>query len=257
MSEAIPLVFSVVGYAMLGPLGGVLGGMLGNMMFPPEQPSQTLPNLGSQQIQTTLTGGVIPVILGTRKVAGNVIILGDPKPYTITHKAEGGKGGMMGGGPETKETRYKRSFLIAISEGPATINRVWKGNEEISVDDLVIYEGDGNTGLATVVGKEFAHYKHLCCAWFKNYELGNHPGLPQFTFEVSRIVRPSLLATGLLQEGNIGAIFNEKGGVFANLTATRPSYSCMWYNKNAYVIEGSILTKRNKYGRRDTSFGQA
>jgi len=66
---------------------------------------------------------------------------------------------------------------------------------------------------------------------------------------------PFLLAVGLVNK-HIGAIFRENGEVFANLTSDWSSYSCVWYNRNAYVIEGNILTKRNLYGVRDTSFGQ-
>jgi len=65
---------------------------------------------------------------------------------------------------------------------------------------------------------------------------------------------PFLLAVGLINE-YIGAIFRENGEVFASLTSDWSSYSCVWHNRNAYVIEGNILAKRNLYGVRDTSFG--
>lgn len=267
MAVAIPLVFGIggqyVGGAVLGgvigvvageAVGGLAGMYLGSLLFPQKDPNRGLPKLGSYQQQTTLSGSAIPVVYGTVRIAGNIVILGDGHPYTITHKAEGGKGFLGGGGRESNETRYRRSFLIGICEGPATVTRVWRGKEEISIEDMDIYRGDGNAGLAEDVEKEFAHYKNLCCAWFEEYDLGNYDSVPSFTFEVAREIPPLLLAVGLANE-NIGAVFDEKGVTFVTLHSNLPSHSCMWHDKGAYVIEGNTLTKRNIYGLKDPSFG--
>jgi len=210
MATAIPLVFGIggqflggkflagvgIGGHVLGTAGGTLVGgiggmMLGSLLFPQESPSESLPKVGSYQTQTTLSGSAIPIVKGTCRVAGNIIYLGDSHPYTIVHKSGGGGGkGIFGGGGgssvTTTETRYRRSFLIGICEGPATIGRIWRGKEEILTSECTIFDGDDNVsaGLAVVTGLEFGHYKHLCCAWFEEYDLGTSDSVPMFTFEV-------------------------------------------------------------------------
>jgi len=193
---AIPLVTGVagswIGGTVLGlgtvgaQVGGLVGSYLGARLFAKEGGHESLPKLDSYQTQTTLTGMAIPLIYGTRRIAGNVIYIGDLHPYTVKHKAEGGKG--IGGPSVTStEIRYRRSFLVGICEGPVdTILRIWKGKEEIDITTVDIFIGDGNAGLSVITGLEFGHYKHLCCAWFEEYDLGNYDSIPMFTFEVSR-----------------------------------------------------------------------
>lgn len=193
MAVAIPLVFGIggkmLGGYIAGQVGAMIGGMagvyIGSVMFPSETEKPSVPKIDSFPVQTTLSGSPIPIVKGTRRVAGTIIYLGELKSYVISSSSGGGGKG-FGGGNEvtTHERRYKRSFLIAICEGPATVGKMWKGDQPILTSECTIFEGDGNTGLATTVGVEFGHWKHLCCAWFEDYDLGTTPAVPQFTFEV-------------------------------------------------------------------------
>ena len=62
---------------------------------------------------------------------------------------------------KTKVTKYRRSFLLGICEGRATVKRIWKAKkliydfDDIELADLgsiTLFEGDGiNAGLKDLV----------------------------------------------------------------------------------------------------------
>lgn len=195
MAVAVPLVFGIGGQVLGGWVGGsvgaIIGGVggayLGSLMFPQESPSTSLPKIDSYQTQTTLSGSAIPIVRGTCRVAGNVIYLGDPHPYQVVSKTSSGGKGFGGGSDDvvSTQTRYRRSFLIGICEGPATIGKMWRGKEAVLTSCCTIFNGDGNTGLAATTGLEFGYWKYLCCAWFEEYDLGTADSVPLFTFEVN------------------------------------------------------------------------
>lgn len=272
MAVAIPLVFGIggqwVGGAVLGgvfgvvageAIGGLAGMYLGSLLFPQKAPDRGLPRLGSYQRQTTLTGSAIPIVYGTCRIAGNIVVLGTSHPYAIVHKTKGGKG--IGGGSSTStETRYKRSFLIGICEGPAVVNRVWCGKKEISINDMVIFRGDGNSGLKNTIGKEFGHYKNLCCAWFEEYELGNYDRVPSFTFEVSSglSLTDFLICGGTVADNYHAWRIDDYGEVHQNLIpsfADQSYASAVCANGKFYVSSDSYLYKFNKDGSLITSWG--
>jgi len=275
MATAIPLVFGIGGQWLGGKflagfvgvktgalVGGVGGMMLGSLLFPQESPSESLPRVSSYQTQTTLSGSAIPLVYGTRRIAGNIIILGDSHPYTVVHKSGGGGKGILGGGGSVKttETRYRRSFLIGICEGPASVLRAWKGKEEIETTEFTLFDGLENSNIPTIIGAEyeFAHYKHLCCVWFEEYDLGNTDSVPMFTFEMSSELPSNLLAVCEKDDDdNSGYVFNVNGSHRCNIKAQdKTSYACLWHpNKSFYMTHGNFLVKCNRYGNIDTSFG--
>jgi len=274
MATAIPLVFGIggqflggkflagvgIGGHVLGAAGGTLvggiGGMvLGSLLFPQESPSESLPKVGSYQTQTTLSGSAIPIVKGTCRVAGNIIYLGDSHSYTIVHKSGGGGGkGIFGGGGgssvTTTETRYRRSFLIGICEGPATIGRIWRGKEEILTSECTIFDGNDNVaaGLATIIGLEFGHYKHLCCAWFEEYDLGTSDSVPMFTFEVgsdTSFRRCDVVAGGsskiIGSKVSIVEAYNANGDyshVICEQVGSYGAYTLLKHNINGYCYIG-------------------
>jgi len=171
------------GTQLMTGVGYMAGMFLGRQLFPQKNKVE-MPPMAKYPIQRSDKGSPIPVVFGTDQVAGNIIWMGPSQPYVIKHKASGGKGG--GGSQETTETRYRKSFLIGVCEGPANIIRAWKGKTEIDITDFTIFRGDGsNSGLATMVGEDWASYPNLCCAFFDSYELGNSEQIPNFVFEVS------------------------------------------------------------------------
>jgi hypothetical protein len=190
------IVGSYYGGIYFGPYGqGIMtsaffvgGTMLGSMMFPTKTKTD-MPEVGNYPLQSAGKGGPIPIVYGTVRIAGNVVWLGDLHPYTVEHSSGGGGGGsdFFGGGDEqtSSETRYRRSFLIAICEGTAHIRRAWKGKKEINLSDFTRFSGEDNSGIATLTGEDSTTYKHLCCAYFEEYELGNGQALPNFVFEIA------------------------------------------------------------------------
>jgi len=186
---------AVIGGIIGGPMGAeygaqigmsvgfVAGSFLGNMVFPEDYESK-MPPVHDYPVQSSAVGIPIPIVLGTGKLAGNVIQMGALVSYQIAHKSGGG--GKGGGDKQVSyETRYKRSFIISICEGPARILRAWKGKIEIPITEFTSYSGDDNSGISTLIGKSYAEYSNICLAYFEDYELGNSQAIPNFIFEVS------------------------------------------------------------------------
>ena len=164
-------------------LGWMAGGMVGQMLFPPKSKSHNMPQMAEYPVQGSSRGMPVPLVYGTRKVAGNIVWLGDLQSYIIKHKQSGGKGG-GGSGGSTTETRYRRSFLLALCEGPANVTRMWEGKKEISIEYASFFVGLNNTGISAVTGEDYGEYTNVLCAYFDSHELGNSQQIPNFTFEV-------------------------------------------------------------------------
>ena len=171
----------VGGYALFGPLGGLAGAYLGSMIFPTEYDTE-MPTVHDMPIQSSACGIPIPIVFGTVRVAGNIVWMGDLDAYQIKHSVGGGKGG--GEQAPTYETRYRRSFLIAICEGPADIIRAWRDKTIMPLSDFTTFDGDNNAGISTLIGEAYAEYSNLCLAYFEDYELGNSSRMPNFIFEI-------------------------------------------------------------------------
>ena len=102
--------------------------------------------------------------------------------------------------PKPAYTKFRRSFLIGICEGPAIVFRIWKDKkliydvDDVDLDDLgdiTIFMGDGVTSPYDLITSEnpadvFSDYKNLCCAFFEQYELGQGGLIPNFVFEIER-----------------------------------------------------------------------
>jgi hypothetical protein len=190
--------FGPFGQMLLTSAGFMAGSMLGSMVFPQDLSSNTkMPSMSGFPLQSSQKGIPVPIVFGTTRVAGNIIWMGDLQTYTIEHKVGETGGGLFGGGDDItiSETRYRRSFLIGVCEGPAKIRRLWKGKELVPITDshLTWYEGEENSGIPAALGGadygggtyEYCDYKHLACMLFTNFELGNGQQIPNFVFEVS------------------------------------------------------------------------
>ncbi|GAI95985.1 unnamed protein product, partial [marine sediment metagenome] len=156
-------------------------------------------------------------------------------------------------------TRYKRSFLIGLCEGPASVLRAWKGKKEIPLNDFTIFDGNNNTGMNIIIGKEFANYKNLCCVFFDEYDLGNQDVLPNFQFEVSFIPSYNLVFGGdntsltwLDSSLNESINYTIPGGSIAEIV--RDVY--FQANRKTFAVtEEGYLHLFNKDGIPDTSWG--
>ncbi len=75
---------SLVGFALGSLLGSAItggGSMSGSVDFAPIA-TATVPRVGNYPIQQSSKGGAVPVIFGTRKVAGNIVWMSDATVYT-------------------------------------------------------------------------------------------------------------------------------------------------------------------------------
>lgn len=146
---------SIIGYIInpvVGAIISVAGGILGAIVFPTKIPKMDL--MTSSTIQNASVGGAVSVVYGQVRMAGNIIWVGEVHPYS-PDSGGGKKGGGKGGGKSQSGgiNLYRRSFLIGLCEGPIVgISKAWKGKEEEPIANFTTFLGDGNTGLATLMG---------------------------------------------------------------------------------------------------------
>lgn len=101
-------------------------------------------------------GGVIPVVYGTCRLAGNIIYYGDLQ--SVTHYEEqtvsGGKGG--GGGSETRQVAAGYDYWIDVWEGicmgPVQILASYVADDPGKTIDATVYFNDGTNGVVPSVG---------------------------------------------------------------------------------------------------------
>jgi len=184
---AISIAGAFVGNMILPGFGtslGFFGGaILGSMIFP-QKTKSTPPQLGDYPVQTAEKGTPIPFICGSKEVAGNIIYAEPAEPYSIAHSSGGG--GKSGGGEaKTYETRYRRTFLICVCEGPAWVMSARKGKLNMPLSDFTWYDGQNNSGLSALLGIDYAEYKTCALALFENYDTGSSEQIPNMLFEVS------------------------------------------------------------------------
>lgn len=231
---------AIAGYIIAGPIGLMAGSFLGSMLFPTEYESE-MPTVHDYPVQGTAVGTSIPIVYGTTRLAGNIIWLGRLESYHIKHTQSAGSGGKGGDDEVTSyELKYQRSFLIAICEGPATITRAWKGKKSLDLWRFTSFDGVDNSGVSSLIGKNYAEYSNVCLAYFEDFQLGSTGTLPNFVFEVKSANLPT-------EYGNV-----------QELVAAGPSEfsfaSAVCSNGKFYVNRDSYIHKFNSNGTLDTSW---
>ncbi len=103
-------------------MGGLFGGG--------KTTSTTDQVLAGMQLQTSSYGGVLPILYGTTRTAGNLVYYADFVATPHTTSTTVGKGG-GGGSTQTSTTyTYTACVILVLCEGTATgINRVWRDKE--------------------------------------------------------------------------------------------------------------------------------
>lgn len=150
------------------------------------------------QINSASYGEVVPEVLGTTRLSGNIISYDDFTPHEHRSTTRTGKGG---GSKHTEITyTYTVACAIGLCEGPiAGIGKVWRDKEIYSYPsekiELTAYNGDyGQTPWPYVLSKhpeKALPYSGL--AYMAGVvDLGERGSLPQFNFEI----RGKLLDTG-------------------------------------------------------------
>ncbi len=180
------IIGGVIGFIVAGPAGALYGAgiglSIGAALYPPDIEIET-PTPMDLQLQSSQYGKTIPVLYGTRKIAGNLIWYGNFQTIENTEEV-GGKGG----DPVTYTNyTYSVSLAIGLCMGPATVVRAWAGKKLIPSLAYRIYEGDqvaADSHIASFVSRAPV-WKNLCYVVLENYPLGASPYIPNFTFEVT------------------------------------------------------------------------
>jgi hypothetical protein len=188
----------VAGFAVGSPMMGLsIGLMIGGLLFPPTaEDDSAKPTPGTLQVQTSTYGLTIPVVYGTRRIAGNLIWYGDFTPVEhVEQSQQGGKGG--GGGSSQTNTWYTYTcgFAVGLCMGTAQVLRIWQGSTLIYgtgvaagaySGTITIYDGTQTTPdpYITQFVTRSPVYKGLCYVVFQDFDLGQNTSLPNFTMEI-------------------------------------------------------------------------
>jgi len=107
--------------------------------------------LKGMRAQTSVYGTVIPIVYGRTRVPGNLLWYGDFKAFKV--KAQGGKGGLFGGGGKGGGGyTYQASVEIGICEGPIRgVRNIFDSAGVLAVNQAVeTYTVPGGGGSYTV-----------------------------------------------------------------------------------------------------------
>lgn len=182
-----------VGFLIGGPMGAIYGASiglaLGGILFPPKSETQGAAPSGLQ-VGTAQYGAAVPVLYGTRKVAGNLIWYGNFQTIAHEEEQDSGKGGGGGGSSVTTYT-YSVSLAFALCLVPHAGNvlQCWSGKENVGLDKFTVYDGTQTSPdphVASFVARWPSLYG-LVYVVFPNYDLGTSPHIPNLTFEVASL----------------------------------------------------------------------
>ena len=147
------------------------------------------------QITAPAKGQVLPVVYGKARTAGCVIWYGNFHSQPEDTGKKGGGGGSGGKGSSEPAT-YSSSFAVSLSEGPikASPFRVWMGNDEVDLTEIVYTLHTGELGQAADAhiaahldaGQVSLNYPGIAYIVFQDWNFGYAPVMPNFTFEVTR-----------------------------------------------------------------------
>lgn len=195
-----------IGGAVLGvsaaAIGQAIGASVGGMI------DQKVFGFGSQvvdsgradkfRVQSSAEGSAIPLVLGTTRVAGQLIWSSNFKE-TVTSSEQGGGKGVSGPWVTVNAYTYSVSVAVALCEGEITkIGRIWADGKEISKADLniCVYSGAADQlpdpTIASVEGLENTPaYRGTAYVVFENLQLADYGNrIPQLNFEVFRRAQP-------------------------------------------------------------------
>jgi hypothetical protein len=118
----LPVVGSIVGFAIGGPAGAAWGWSIGGAVGSALDPQVIKgPSIGDITQQTSQEGIPRPIVFGTSQpIAGNVIATSEPR-IVRTRQSQGK------GGPKVETEAVYRTYAIRVCEGPiARFVRVWR-----------------------------------------------------------------------------------------------------------------------------------
>lgn len=197
----VSAVGAAVGFMIGGPAGAQVGWVAGSMVGAyalAETQHQEGPRLKDLKITGTDYGETVPWVVGSPRIAGQIIWASKRREHA--HTQEQGKGG--GGATSTTYT-YSVDLLILLSENPiAGISRVWSNNEVVCAKgevkdglwrEMRVYAGtatqmpDPLYEAAVGVGNAPA-YRGRGYVVIENLDLGGSGNIPNLTFEIGQSI---------------------------------------------------------------------
>lgn len=226
-----------------------------NLFRAPTNPTQT-PAQGVN-VQSSVYGKPIPIVYGTTKVAGNLMLYGN---FTSTTQSTGGggKGNMFGGGRTgTTQFTYFAAFAFALSDGPVqNIGTVWVGQALHTMAQLgfTLFTGtypqtpwgttvswtvtDANgvvtSGTSTPIG-----YNGIAYVANPSYNLGSATNIPNLQFELNGIFSNSVAGQVDATAADIVGDFLTNAHYGLGFPIARVGSLNLWRN---YTIAAGLLT---------------
>lgn len=164
--------------------------------------------IGSLQFQTSQRGGVVPLVYGTTRVAGNLVQYDDFSAQNTY--SSGKKGGIIGGGDMMTGYYYSASFIIALCQGPIdTVGLVWQDQQQGSLDnasltslvDATLHQGTDGQPIDAFWAANHPgtaqHYSGTAYVSSPNAILGTSAEMPNFSMEVEGFGANSAGPTGV------------------------------------------------------------
>jgi hypothetical protein len=155
----------------------------------PSQPANQAIKYTGLQIQTSVNTLPVPIVMGTAKLAPNLI---DYDDYQAKGQQQGGKG--LGGGGSATTYEYYATVIMALCEGPIQgINNIWKGNSTYTLSSLGLTLFSGATPQTAWSYMTSKHpdkalgYNGAAYVAVANYDLGGSPTVDNHNFEVKGI----------------------------------------------------------------------
>jgi hypothetical protein len=208
------VVGGIIGFVIGGPYGAAIGiaigAAAGYLVDPAKVSSPGAPDTQEFSFTTSREGLVIPDVLGTSKMTGNLLFYFENESEEQT-ESQGGKGG--GGSEVVTGYKYYLSWLVGICLGEVDAvlslfqeqDCIWSGIAENPGDgspvDITVegfgrvkfYFGTDNQNEITKIG-EFIEddtlnvpYRHLAYAYFKGCYVGEANRCPTMYFVVSKM----------------------------------------------------------------------
>ncbi len=217
------------GFAVFSAIAGV-----GSALFPTSS-STAPPKPGTLQMQTSQYGGVIPVVYGSAKLAGNCLWYDNFQ--SSAQYAEAGKGG---GGEQVTGYTYSVSLAWGIclnsnKSAGTNVRSIWKGKDKINLakwiaDDKVrIYDGtqtEPDSHMAQFLARDPV-WTGLTYVVFPSLDLGNSPYVPNFTFEIG--VPPAQIADVFIHRAT-GVYGGTDSDVPFSVSAIEIYYGGSWHD---------------------------
>lgn len=152
--------------------------------------AETTSHETSLNVQSSVAGKVVAVVLGTKRVAGNLIWYGD-FVANASSSSSGGKGGSSGSSSTTYT--YTASVMVGLCVGEIQgINRVWDADDEVDLSGLgasvaVKTGAIGQSAWPWLMANHTAealNYSGLAYIGIATADLGSSAALPNWNWEV-------------------------------------------------------------------------